>query len=112
VAIKSSFLFLLCLASVLSALGQLCLKLGASGGDKLGDFINVYVFLGFLFYGGCAVLWVYCFSVVPLVLAFPFTILTLALTMAAGLFFLGEQVNSQYWLGVVFVVIGLFFISY
>jgi undecaprenyl phosphate-alpha-L-ara4N flippase subunit ArnE len=102
---------LLILASLCSALGQVFFKYGAVDRSAFIEFINPWLMIGLFFYATCAVLWIYCMSKVPLVAAFPFTVLAIMLTLTAGIYIFGETTSSTYWYGVALVLTGLFFIS-
>lgn len=51
--------------AILGALGQVCFKYGAQGRVSLGDFINIWIVLGFLFYGAGTIAWIIALSTAP-----------------------------------------------
>ena len=102
---------ILLLTSLISALGQIILKYGAVGRVHFHEFINPWVFLGLLCYGAAAILWIYCLSKITLILAYPFTTLGFLLTILAGTLLFGETASSTYWIGLVFILLGLFLVS-
>lgn len=109
-------LLLLILASVgLSALAQLALKLGADAAraqqrgvsSEIGGLLqSPMVFLGLGLYGLGALLWLFVLARAPLSLAYPFVGLGFILTMAAGAFYLGEQVSATRVAGTLLIAAG------
>ena len=89
------------------AAGQIFLKLGATGQVRFLDFVNWQVFLGFGFYGFGAALWVYAMSKAPLVVIYPFTVLTFVLVYLASYLVLGESLRPAGLIGVLVVLLGL-----
>ncbi len=116
---------LLILTSVsLAVTGQLMLKLGMTDVGQIqgGDFlfykqmlfravVNPKVLVGFACYIVSAVIWLIVLSRVQLSFAYPFG----GLGYIAMLFFsrvaLGETVTPIRWLGIVFIFLGIVFIS-
>lgn len=109
-------LLLLILASVgLSALAQIALKLGADAaratprgpGGELGSLLlSPMVMVGIGLYGLGALLWLFVLARAPLSLAYPFVGLGFILTMAAGAFYLGEQVGAARVAGTLMIAAG------
>ena len=94
----------LILASVsLSALAQLCLKIGTkldgsaraqgAGNEMLAMLMSPMVILGLSLYGVGALLWLFVLGRVPLSMAYPFVGLGFIMTMLAGAIVLGESVS-------------------
>lgn len=102
---------ILVLTALLSALGQILFKYGAVGRISFQEFVNPWVFSGLVCYGCAAVLWIYCLSKISLLLAYPFTTLGFILTIMAGTFLFGETASTTYWLGLIFILLGLFLVS-
>ena len=102
---------LLTLAAFSAATGQVLFKLGASGAQTLVDFFNPKIFTGLLFYGVGTAIWIYALSSELLVNVYAFTALTFVLVYLAGIFFLGEYINTAGLLGVAFVLGGLYLIT-
>ncbi len=98
-------------ASTLGAVGQIFLKLGASGREHFTSFLNVWIFVGLFSYGLGTALWIYSLSKAKLTLIYPFTALTFVLVYLAGAMFLDEPMTIKDLLGVVLVLGGLFLIS-
>ena len=111
----SARLLLLILASVsLSAVAQLCLKIGTSGtapgrpaaSEMAGMLSSPMVLLGLAFYGVGALLWLFVLARAPLSLAYPFVGLGFILTMAAGAWVLGEAVTPSRFIGTLLIAGG------
>jgi len=98
-------------ASVLGAVGQVFLKLGASGREHFTSFLNAWIFAGLVSYGLGTALWIYSLSKAKLTLVYPFTALTFVLVYVVGVTFLDESMSIRDLLGVALVLGGLFLIS-
>lgn len=81
-------------SSCCAALGQILLKLGAQGRDSVEAMINPLVAGGLTLYALGMALWLFALSRLPLFVVYPFTVLTLALVGALGVFVLGERPNA------------------
>jgi drug/metabolite transporter (DMT)-like permease len=115
----------LILASVtLSAIAQLVLKLGMSGGrvqdslandSLLGNLATVgtdgRVLLGLFLYGVGAILWLWVLARTDLSFAYPFVGLGFILTMLFGSFFLGEPMGLARVSGTMLIVAGVVLVS-
>ena len=101
----------LLLASVLAAAGQIFFKFGADGRTALAEYINPWVTIGFVCYGAGALLWIHALSKVPLVQVYPFTALVFVMAIVAGVFLFGESTSVAYWVGIGFILTGLFLVS-
>ena len=117
-------LLLLILTSVsLSAVAQYCLKLGVGaagrvgagmdgpGLDAAGRSIAAYmlsplVIVGLFLYALGAVVWLLVLARLPLSAAYPFVGLGFVLTMAIGLFALGEQLTPGRVAGTILIAAG------
>jgi multidrug transporter EmrE-like cation transporter len=114
-------LLALVLASVsLSALAQLCLKLGVGAAGAAGTASGVagagrgmvafltspLVLLGLALYGFGALLWLYVLARLPLSAAYPFVGLGFVMTMAIGYAALGEAVGPGRIAGTLLIAAG------
>ena len=97
-------------AALAAAAGQLLFKVGATDAKHLGDFLNVPIFVGLLFYGIGTALWIYALSSELLVNVYAFTALTFVLVYLGGVFLLGEALTLPTFIGVLLVLSGLFLI--
>ena len=98
---------LLACSSFLAAFGQLFLKYGADGKSYLGDFVNVWVGTGFLFYILGALLWVFALSKAPLSVAYPFTAFTFVLVLLLSAIWFKEPIDASIIAGSLFVLLGI-----
>ncbi len=107
----------LILASVaLSALAQLCLKIGtkidsatragSAGGEMVAMLMSPMVILGLALYGFGALLWLFVLGRVPLSMAYPFVGIGFILTMLAGALVLGETVSPLRIGGTLMIALG------
>lgn len=119
-------LLLLILASVsLSAVAQLCLKLGvraagASGlatgvegaGRGMAAFLtSPFVIVGLGLYGFGALLWLYVLARLPLSAAYPFVGLGFVMTMLIGLLALGETLSAGRVAGTLLIAVGCILVA-
>jgi drug/metabolite transporter (DMT)-like permease len=78
-------------SALLAALGQLLLKLGASGAQGPMAFVNVKVAAGLVAYFLGLLLWLHSLARAPLHVVYPFTMLTFVVVLAMAVVFLGER---------------------
>ncbi len=96
------------------AVGQLLFKAASktAGIAPSQNFIaslatNVW-FLGAVFlYGALTVVWVWILTLVPLSRAYPFVVISFAVTPLGAAYFFAEPVNTYYFLGLAVILIGL-----
>lgn len=105
------YVALLTCASIVTVTGQVVLKQSMTGRTELISYLNPGFFLGLATYAAGALTWVYCLSRVPLLKAYPFSALTLVLAVLAGVLILKETAAATYWVGLVFILIGLALVS-
>ncbi len=115
-------LFAIILTSVtMSALAQLCLKVGvgragsgqggSTGSTLVAMLTAPYVLLGLALYGCGAIVWLFVLSRAPLSLAYPFVGMGFVFTAAIGVFVLGEQMTLGRVLGTAMIAIGCIVIA-
>ncbi len=114
-------IMLLIIVSVgLSALAQICLKLGMSGvavvnalneGGIWQIAISIiqsgWILTGFLLYIVGAVIWLFVLARVEVSYAYPFVGIGFIFTMVLGKIFLGDQITAIRITGTLFVILGL-----
>lgn len=85
-------------------------KIGARGRAHWIEFLNGYIFVGFLLYTIGAVLWIYALSFEKLVNVYAFTALTfvLVIVIVGAVLGLGEKMAVPGMLGIVLVLGGLY----
>ena len=103
----------------LGAIAQYLLKLGANGivlrktlgGIMLDCIKNLPLISGIILYGISLLFWLYTLSQMELSKAYPLVSLGYILTLFLGYFLLDEPLNMSKILVVLFIVIGVFFIT-
>lgn len=106
-----STLFVLTLAAISAASGQLLFKIGAKGNISLIQFMNIPILAGLTLYAIGTALWIYALSHEDLVTVYAFTALTFVLVYIGGAFLLHERISLQAMIGVASILIGLFLIA-
>lgn len=118
-------LAILLLCVVLTSAAQVVLKIGTSSPaiaaaapdmDSIQRYVvlltSPMVMLGLALYVAAAIVWLRVLSVLDLSQAYPFVALSYAVTMAAGIFWLGEQVHATRVLGAGIILLGVVLISW
>jgi undecaprenyl phosphate-alpha-L-ara4N flippase subunit ArnE len=108
---KFNFVTLALLGAVLAALGQVSFKHGADGRHALAEFMNLWILLGFAFYGGGTLLWILALSKVPLTVVYSFAALTYVLVNVLAVALLGERLSMRGLAGTAIVLLGLFLVA-
>ena len=112
-----NFIDYLCLllTPVLLSAGQFLFKRSADSAvaDSVPRFIgsllvSPYFWPALAIYGATTILWVFVLSRVPLSSAMPFLALTFVIIPIIGVVVLGEKLNILYWLGVAFIMAGVY----
>ena len=62
-------------------------------------------------YGVATIFWLYILQRIPLSVAYPFSVLAMVIVPILALFLFNEQISWSYWVGLVFIVIGLIIIA-
>jgi drug/metabolite transporter (DMT)-like permease len=106
-----SSVLILTAAAFAAAGGQLLFKIGARGRANWIEFLNGYIFVGFLLYTVGAVLWIYALSFEKLVNVYAFTALTFVLVIVGAVLGLGEKMAAPGMLGIVLVLGGLYLLT-
>ena len=63
-------------------------------------------------YGLATLLWIWIVSRVPLMRAYPWVALGTGLVPLMGWYFFGERVAPMFWLGLAFILVGMFLTQY
>lgn len=106
--------FLLILNSFLISIGQLLLKKSAlitQGVDVIHKIINLYFISGLFFYGISTLLWIKILEKIEVSIAYPVMALSYIIVMLVSYFIFGEQISFFKILGILFILIGVFFIT-
>lgn len=108
---RATALALATFGAVLAALGQICFRLGAEGRAYIGDFVNVWIGFGLVFYGAGTAAWIKALSTTPLTIIYPFTALTYVLVNVLGVALLGEKLSINAVIGTAMVLLGLLMVT-
>ena len=103
-------LAILVAAALCAAAGQLLFKVGANGRTAPFEFVNTPILVGFSLYALGAVLWIGVLSRVPLIVVYPFTVLTFVFVYGASIILLYERPTFLGLLGAGIVLGGLYLI--
>ena len=112
------------LTVALSALAQVCLKLGAAtiNHDKItgtnfqtllytaGALLEPVLILGLTMYALSALSWIWVLSKTDISVAYPFVSLSFVLTLFFGVWLFGESLTSTKIIGTTLIVVGCVFI--
>lgn len=98
---------LLLSAAMLASIGQVLLKVGASGRQQLLDYLNWPLFGGLALYGLSTGLWILALGRGKLTAIYPFTALTFLFVYIGAIWFLGERPGRAELLGMGLVLGGL-----
>lgn len=105
------YVVLLITASIVVVAGQVVLKQSMAGRTDLVSYLNPAFFLGLATYAAGSLMWIFCLSRVPLIRAYPFSMLTFVWAVLGGILILKEAANATYWVGLVFILIGLVLVA-
>ena len=108
----------LLLFSILLSTGQIMFKFVANTTPTLGNFTNFISlagnpwFYGAMFcYGSSTLLWIYLLQKLPLSYAYPFVAIGFVLIPIFSFFIFNEVLKFQYFVGVIFIILGILIIS-
>ena len=62
-------------------------------------------------YGIATLFWLYILQRIPLTLAYPFSALAMIIVPILAIFLFGEKLNWSYWIGIIFIFIGITIIA-
>jgi drug/metabolite transporter (DMT)-like permease len=80
-------------------------------GQRLAGLLQDYYFLSaVVLYAALAVFWVWVLSFTPLSRAYPFVALAFAFTPLLGGLIFGEVISTRLFIGLLFILCGLFFV--
>jgi undecaprenyl phosphate-alpha-L-ara4N flippase subunit ArnE len=94
-------------SAALAALGQIFLKLGASGSGSLLALVNPWVGFGLCAYAAGVLIWLYALGRAPLYVVYPFTLLTFVLVGVASVVLFDERPSVVAMAGWATIVLGL-----
>ena len=70
-----------------------------------------WLYLALTVYAIATVFWLYLLQRIPLSLAYPFSAIAMVLVPIAAVLLFEEKLTIFYWLGVFFILLGMFFIA-
>lgn len=73
--------------------------------------LSPWIISGVLLYGLATVLWIYLLSKYPLSFLYPLQSLAYVIALLIAIFLFKEYVSMYKWFGVIFILIGVYFIS-
>lgn len=104
---------LVCVVGI--ATGQILFKLCSIATLQNGSFVSKSALAAFagaiIMYAITSVAWVWVLQKIELSRAYPFMAIAFVLVPSASYYLFGEQLSSQYSLGVAFIVLGFFVLS-
>ena len=103
------FIALLCVFGI--AIVQILFKMSASELHKTGSICSqstlTMLFLAFSLYGITTIAWVWVLQKIELSKAYPLMAFAFVIVPVGSYFILGERFNSQYLIGVAFIIVGI-----
>lgn len=103
------FIAILCVFGI--ATGQILFKICASSLARAGTFFDMrtltLLFCALALYGVTTIAWIWVLQKVELNKAYPLMALAFVLVPIGGYLFLGERINYQYFIGVLFIMVGI-----
>jgi drug/metabolite transporter (DMT)-like permease len=99
-------------SSILAAIGQVMLKIGSGQVAVTGSVINIFLATGLALYALGLALWLYGLSAAPLLVVYPFTLLTFVIVGLLSVFYLGESFSFNVALGWLIIITGVLVIFF
>ncbi len=102
---------------LLLVVGQTVWKIGIekmplnSIGNILSAIFSPLILLGIALYGLATVIWIYLLSKFPLSVLYPLQSLAYVLGMVVALLIFHEHISATRWIGVAFIMFGVYLIS-
>ncbi|MEZ8990945.1 EamA family transporter [Vibrio breoganii] len=94
-----------------AAIGQTLLKMGVDGKSSLISAFNWNVVYGGIMYIIGLILWLIVLSSEPLNIVYPFTLLSIIFVMLFSFVFFSEPISLMQFIGISFILFGLYLIS-
>ncbi len=112
---KIASCLVICVFSI--SIGQLFFKLAANfsqvhPSQQIGYLLNPYLWLALIIYGSATLFWIWLLRSTPLNQAYPFMALAFVIVPLLSSLFLGEKVDSRYFIGVSLIMAGLIIMNY
>ncbi|ERI93937.1 hypothetical protein HMPREF1982_01307 [Clostridiales bacterium oral taxon 876 str. F0540] len=74
-------------------------------------FTNIYILIGLALYAVATLIWFYILSKADLSLVYPLQSLCYVIAAFVGMYIFKEKIPSTRWLGIMFIIIGAYFVS-
>jgi multidrug transporter EmrE-like cation transporter len=106
--------FFAIMSTIIGSFGALFFKYysNSSNNKKLFSFFNIYLYLGFLYYGISALIYVFALKFVDLSTIYPVAGLNYVWVMLLSAKFLKEKVNVLKLFGLIFIIAGVILIGF
>jgi drug/metabolite transporter (DMT)-like permease len=106
----------LLISIILTAASQIFLKIGVDTQFVLpwytvSNFFSFWIWLGIFAIIGSLFSWLYALKSVPLIVAYNLAAMNHIMVALGSWLFLGEAISYRRWLGILLVVLGVFFIA-
>jgi drug/metabolite transporter (DMT)-like permease len=113
-----SFAFLMSGGQVLFKKTALSISAGLNNENSLGLIEGIlkaatipWLYMALFTYGIATLFWLYILQRIPLTLAYPFSALAMIIVPILAIFLFGEKLNWSYWIGIIFIFIGITIIA-
>ena len=113
-----SFTFLMSLGQILFKKTALSISLSMGSNSSLGLIEGIikalsvpWLYMALCVYALATVFWLYILQRIPLSLAYPFSAFAMVIVPIVAVLIFGERLTWSYWVGVLFIIIGIFIIA-
>ena len=113
-----SFTFLMSLGQILFKKTALSISLSMGSNSSLGLIEGIikalsvpWLYMALCVYALATVFWLYLLQRIPLSLAYPFSAFAMVIVPIVAVLIFGERLTWSYWVGVLFIIIGIFIIA-
>ena len=113
-----SFTFLMSLGQILFKKTALSISLSMGSNSSLGLIEGIikalsvpWLYMALCVYALATVFWLYILQRIPLSLAYPFSAFAMVIVPIVAVLIFGERLTWSYWVGVLFIFIGIFIIA-
>ena len=113
-----SFTFLMSLGQILFKKTALSISLSMGSNNSLGLIEGLikalsvpWLYMALCVYALATIFWLYLLQRIPLSLAYPFSAFAMVIVPIVAVLIFGERLTWSYWIGVLFIIIGIFIIA-
>lgn len=101
----------LCVVGI--AIGQILFKVSANLFEQTGNYFSlrptIIVFVALIIYGLSTLIWIWVLQKVELGRVYPLMAIAFVLVPVCSHVIFGEKLSTQYFVGIAFIVLGIFF---